>query len=72
MPGQAGDISLPNTLLDSILFGTTAGSFTGAKDKPGLFELADGGTLFLDEINSMDTELQGKLLRQDLYYHLKT
>lgn len=55
--------ALPNTLLDSILFGTTAGSFTGARDKPGLFELADGGTLFLDEINSMDMELQGKLLR---------
>jgi arginine utilization regulatory protein len=55
--------ALPNTLLDSILFGTTAGSFTGAKDKPGLFELADGGTLFLDEVNSMDMELQGKLLR---------
>ncbi|WP_211285090.1 sigma-54 interaction domain-containing protein [Sporomusa acidovorans] len=55
--------ALPTTLLDSILFGTTAGSFTGAKDRPGLFELADGGTLFLDEINSMDMELQGKLLR---------
>lgn len=55
--------ALPNTLLDSILFGTTAGSYTGAKDKPGLFELADGGTLFLDEVNSMDMELQGKLLR---------
>ncbi|HWR06619.1 sigma-54 interaction domain-containing protein [Sporomusa sp.] len=55
--------ALPNTLLDSILFGTTAGSFTGARDKPGLFELADGGTLFLDEVNSMDMELQGKLLR---------
>ena len=55
--------ALPNALLDSILFGTTAGSFTGAKDKPGLFELADGGTLFLDEVNSMDLELQGKLLR---------
>ncbi|WP_333595480.1 sigma-54 interaction domain-containing protein [Anaerospora hongkongensis] len=55
--------ALPNTLLDSILFGTTSGSFTGAKDKPGLFELAHGGTLFLDEVNSMDMELQGKLLR---------
>jgi arginine utilization regulatory protein len=55
--------ALPTTLLDSILFGTTAGSFTGAKDKPGLFELAEGGTLFLDEVNSMDMELQGKLLR---------
>lgn len=55
--------ALPNALLDSILFGTTSGSFTGAKDKPGLFELADGGTLFLDEVNSMDMKLQGKLLR---------
>lgn len=55
--------ALPKSLLESILFGTAAGSFTGAKDKPGLFELADGGTLFLDEINSMDMELQGKLLR---------
>jgi len=55
--------ALPKTLLEGILFGTTAGSFTGARDRPGLFELADGGTLFLDEINSMDTELQAKLLR---------
>lgn len=55
--------ALPKNLLEGILFGTSAGSFTGARDKPGLFELADGGTLFLDEINSMDIELQGKLLR---------
>ncbi len=55
--------ALPKTLLEAILFGTTAGSFTGAKDRPGLFELANGGTLFLDEINSMDIELQTKLLR---------
>ncbi|NPV43418.1 MAG: sigma 54-interacting transcriptional regulator [Firmicutes bacterium] len=55
--------ALPKTLLEGILFGTIAGSFTGARDRPGLFELADGGTLFLDEINSMDTELQAKLLR---------
>ncbi|MGB9866444.1 MAG: sigma-54 interaction domain-containing protein [Bacillota bacterium] len=55
--------ALPKTLLEGILFGTTAGSFTGAKDRPGLFELADGGTLFLDEINAMDVELQAKLLR---------
>ncbi|MFZ5968315.1 MAG: sigma-54 interaction domain-containing protein [Bacillota bacterium] len=55
--------AIPKSLLESILFGTSAGSFTGAKEKPGLFELADGGTLFLDEINSMDIELQGKLLR---------
>lgn len=55
--------ALPENLLESILFGTVRGSFTGAKDRPGLFELADGGTLFLDEINSMNLELQSKLLR---------
>lgn len=55
--------ALPFNLLESILFGTASGSFTGAKDNPGLFELADGGTLFLDEINSLNTELQAKLLR---------
>ena len=55
--------ALPENLLESILFGTAQGSFTGAKDRPGLFELADGGTLFLDEINSMNLELQSKLLR---------
>lgn len=55
--------AFPSTLLESILFGTVRGSFTGAEDRPGLFELADGGTLFLDEINSMPLELQGKLLR---------
>lgn len=55
--------ALPATLLESILFGTVRGSFTGAEDRPGLFEMADGGTLFFDEINSMPVELQGKLLR---------
>jgi arginine utilization regulatory protein len=55
--------ALPFSLLESILFGTAAGSFTGAKDNPGLFELADGGTLYLDEVNSLNTELQAKLLR---------
>lgn len=55
--------AIPKTLLEGILFGTTSGSFTGAKDKPGIFELANGGTLFLDEINSMDIDLQTKLLR---------
>jgi arginine utilization regulatory protein len=55
--------ALPSTLLESILFGTQKGSFTGATDKPGLFEIANGGTLFLDEINSMPMELQAKLLR---------
>ncbi|HQE66645.1 MAG TPA: sigma 54-interacting transcriptional regulator, partial [Bacillota bacterium] len=55
--------ALPFTLLESILFGTAEGSFTGAKDNPGLFELAHGGTLYLDEVNSLNTELQAKLLR---------
>lgn len=55
--------ALPATLLESILFGTAKGSFTGAVDRPGLFEIASGGTLFLDEINSMPMELQAKLLR---------
>lgn len=55
--------ALPSTLLESILFGTQKGSFTGSMDRPGLFEIANGGTLFLDEINSMPMELQAKLLR---------
>ncbi|MBU5427942.1 sigma 54-interacting transcriptional regulator [Tissierella pigra] len=55
--------ALPANLLEGILFGTIKGGFTGAEDRPGLFELAHGGTLFLDEINSMPLELQSKLLR---------
>ena len=55
--------ALPSSLLEGILFGTTKGGFTGAEDRPGLFELAHKGTLFLDEINSMPLELQSKLLR---------
>ncbi|RKD28010.1 arginine utilization regulatory protein [Caminicella sporogenes DSM 14501] len=55
--------AIPETLLESILFGTSKGSFTGAVDRPGLFEQASGGTLFLDEINSMSLPLQAKLLR---------
>ncbi len=55
--------ALPESLLESILFGTVKGSFTGAETRPGLFEIAQGGTLFLDEINSMSLQLQAKLLR---------
>ncbi len=55
--------ALPENLLEGILFGTSKGGFTGAVDRPGLFEQANGGTLFLDEINSMDPSLQVKLLR---------
>jgi arginine utilization regulatory protein len=55
--------AIPENLLEGILFGTSKGAFTGAMDKPGLFEQASGGTLVLDEINSMDLTLQSKLLR---------
>ena len=55
--------AIPETLLESLLFGTEKGSYTGAVDRPGLFKLADGGTLFLDEIHAMPISLQAKLLR---------
>jgi arginine utilization regulatory protein len=55
--------ALPGTLLENVLFGTVRGSFAGAQDRPGLFELAHGGTLFLDKIDAMPPELQAKLLR---------
>lgn len=55
--------AIPSGLLEAILFGIVKGSFTGAQDRKGLFEIADGGTLYLDEINSMPLELQGKILR---------
>jgi len=56
--------ALPETLLESELFGHKKGSFTGAtEDKKGLFELADGATLFLDEIGEMPLALQAKILR---------
>jgi arginine utilization regulatory protein len=55
--------AIPASLLESLLFGTAKGSYTGAIDRAGLFELADRGTLFLDELNSMPLEIQAKLLR---------
>ncbi len=55
--------AIPQNLLESILFGTVKGSYTDARDKPGLLEMADGGTLFLDEIQSMDLGIQAKLLK---------
>jgi DNA-binding NtrC family response regulator len=56
--------AIPETLLESELFGHERGAFTGAAAaKPGKFELADGGTLLLDEIAEMSPQLQAKLLR---------
>ncbi|MEH7223318.1 sigma 54-interacting transcriptional regulator [Bacillus sp. JJ1566] len=55
--------ALPDNLIEGLLFGTKKGAFTGAIDRPGLFEQAEGGTLLLDEINSLNPALQAKLLR---------
>ena len=56
--------ALPETLLESEIFGYKAGAFTGAnKDKPGRFALAEGGTIFLDEIGDVSPALQVRLLR---------
>ena len=55
--------AIPENLLEGLLFGTARGAFTGAVNKPGIFEQAHGGTLFLDEVDSMPLNLQTKLLR---------
>tara|TARA_B100001248_G_scaffold260619_1_gene249357 strand:- start:1234 stop:2643 length:1410 start_codon:yes stop_codon:yes gene_type:complete len=56
--------AIPESLMESEMFGHKKGSFTGAvSDKPGLFEVADGGTLFLDEVGELPLSIQVKLLR---------
>lgn len=55
--------AIPENLVESTLFGSAKGAYTGAQDSPGLFREAGNGTLFLDEINSMSLAMQAKLLR---------
>jgi DNA-binding NtrC family response regulator len=56
--------AIPDTLMETELFGHEKGAFTDARNaKPGMIEMADGGTLFLDEISTLKPELQAKLLR---------
>ncbi|MGB9561371.1 MAG: sigma 54-interacting transcriptional regulator, partial [bacterium] len=56
--------AIPETIIESELFGHEKGAFTGAVDKHrGFFELADGGTIFLDEVSELTQQAQVKLLR---------
>lgn len=55
--------AVPETLVESYLFGTTKGAFTGSVDGKGLFESAEGGTVFLDEIGELSLSVQAKFLR---------
>lgn len=55
--------AIPDTLLESILFGVTKGAYTGAVEKQGLLEQSSDGTIFLDEIQALSPEMQAKLLR---------
>lgn len=55
--------SIPETLAESVLFGTTKGSFTGSVDQKGIFESTSGGTVFLDEVGELSLATQAKFLR---------
>jgi len=55
--------AIPSNLMEGMLFGTVKGAYTGAENRVGLLEHAAGGTMFLDEVQSLDQELQAKLLR---------
>ena len=55
--------AVPENLIESILFGTVRGAYTGAENHKGLFDVADGGIIFLDELNTMPFNVQAKLLR---------
>lgn len=62
--------AIPENLIESMMFGTEKGAYTGAENKAGYIEMAEGGTLFLDELNSLSIDMQPKLLRylQDRTY----
>lgn len=55
--------AIPETLIESILFGTVKGAYTGAVETKGLFQQANNGVIFLDELNALPYHVQGKLLR---------
>ena len=55
--------ALPGALLESLMFGTKKGVYTGAIDRSGILEQTSGGSVFLDEINSLDLSIQAKLLK---------
>ncbi len=55
--------AIPDSLLESLFFGTVKGVYTGAENRAGILEQADGGTLFIDEINSLAMPVQAKLLK---------
>lgn len=55
--------SIPETLAESVLFGTTKGAFTGSTDQKGIFESSFGGTVFLDEVGELSPAIQAKFLR---------